>query len=168
LARNLFESIEPKEDIVSLINYLCELIAARNDFIIPKELRKQAMLYAITHYKKHTDAYTVKVNGVDPYKIFSWVGLYFYDESLKKYGTDVADAFLKTTILAMNRSLWEEGKQLPPLYLKKIYKMVKSDFNGKASIGIGKNGLYLAFRSASLCEIRSTSYEILESTELED
>lgn len=160
MAKNLFESEEPKIHLINAVNYLATFLENGYSILVPKEIKKIAVDKVLEHYKLHIDTYNVTVNGIDPYKVYSWLGLYLYEEALEHNNSEVSDAILKATIICMNRALHEEGRTLPKFYLKKIFNMVKSDFNGKTSLGIRKNGLYLTFRSASLCSFVTSDIEI--------
>lgn len=164
MSQSIFDSPETKTHVISLINYLCEFIYNAHHIEIPKEIRKDVVDKVLKHYKLHIDTYNVKVNGIDPYKFLSWSGLYLYEMVL--HNEELSELILQSTIIVMNRTLVEEGKILPKLFLKKIYNMIKSEYRGKNHLGLGRNGLYLAFRSASLCYFETPKYEILESLDL--
>ncbi len=167
LSKNLFETEEPKYHIINMTNYLCEFIDKQYKIVITQEFRKQVVDDALEHYKLHVEAYDVPVNGIDPYKFISWIGMGLYTKAIEKYNETVSDSILKSTIIVMNRTLIEEGRMLPKFYLKKIFGMVKNDHIGKEHLGLGKNGLYLVFRSASLCLLEDSKYEIEEDVEIE-
>jgi hypothetical protein len=158
LRKSIFDSETTKDHIIGLINYLCEFLYNRYQVEVPKEIRGDVVDKVLAHYKLHIDTYNVPVNGIDPYKFLSWSGLYLYE--LTMHNEELSDLILKSTIIIMNRTLVEEGRILPKLFLQKIFNMVKSEYRGKDSLGLGKNGLYLTFRSASLCQFEDTKFDI--------
>jgi len=167
LPKSLFESDQPKYNIINITNYLCELTRNQYGILISQQLRKDIVDDVLKHYKLHVETYSVPVNGIDPYKFISWIGLNLYDRTLNEYPEKISDGILKSTIIVMNRTLVEEGRLLPKYYLRKLFDMVKNDYSGKEHLGLGKNGLYLVFRSASLCQLEETKYTI-DSKDIEN
>ena len=94
-------------------------------------------------------AYAINVTGADPYKFIAWAGVHIYEE-LHKTNKEEAIKFLSSSIAALNRVLIIEKRSVPEWYLRKALQMVISENANKGHIGLGKNGLYMAFKGAAL------------------
>ncbi|NOQ30306.1 MAG: hypothetical protein GQ570_04190 [Helicobacteraceae bacterium] len=145
----IIELDETKKYISALVNQLCELAFHSYSIGIPKQVRKILIEKSLNHYSNHVNEFNVTVNGLDPYKFLAWSGIELYamvnDEVL-------GDMILNCTIISLRRALEEDGKQVTFGFIKKLKKMIKKEFMGESDLGLGKNGLYVAFRMASLAE----------------
>jgi len=124
------------------------LIAIASDFgiTISDELKYQAIESTVSHYYDHIQGYNVRVTGIDPYKFTSWSGMYLFSR-IDDYN------MIAATIAALRRYLVIEGKELDSIFCKKLLLMAYNDAKND-TIAIGKNGLYMSFRTAS--ELRIT------------
>jgi len=135
--------------IAGMINYVGDIAKEEYDLTLTKQAKEDTIEYVLSHYYEHIQAYNLSVSGSDPYKFLSWSGIYIY-KSLYKTDREVAIKFLSSTIVALNRSLKLINKKLPENYLRKILKMVINEFDNDSHLGLGQNGLYIAFKSAAL------------------
>lgn len=136
--------------IAEMINYLSDLALEAYDVELTKEARENIVESVLSHYHDHVMAYNITVQGSDPYKLLAWSGVFIY-ETLINSDKDIAIKFLSCSVVALNRMLIETGKKaLPEWYLRKSLKMVLSEYTGKQNLGLGRNGLYMAFKGASL------------------
>lgn len=137
------------DHIAEMINRVSDICHESYGIVMTSEGRLELVEKVLLHYHEHVNTYGVSVSGTDPYKFLAWSGIQIYTD-MKDVDREIAIKFLSSAIAAMNRSLLEEKKEFPEWYLRKILKMVISEFNGKCHLGLGKNGLYLAFKSASI------------------
>jgi len=135
--------------IAGMINHISEIANAEYNLELTTEAKEIIIESVLSHYYDHINAYTVTVSGSDPYKFMSWAGVFIY-ENLYESNRQQAIKFLSSAIAALHNALMLEGKELPTWYLRKALKMVISEFNNNNHIGLGANGLYMAFKGASL------------------
>jgi len=135
--------------IANMINYISDIAKEEYGIELTLEARKSVVETVLSQYYDHVNAYSITVTGSDPYKFLSWAGVAIYQE-LYQQEREIAIKFLSASIAVLNRSLIESKKVLPDWYLKKIIKMVINEFDNNEHIGLGANGLYMAFKGASL------------------
>lgn len=116
-------------------------IAGDFGITISQSLEDEAIEYVVDHYYDHIDSYNVRVTDIDPYKFTAWAGMYFFRR------LDNAK-MLSATVAALRRHLKTQNKSLDFKFCQKLVLMAYND-EKKDSIAIGKNGLYMAFRTAS-------------------
>ena len=137
------------DHVAGMINHISDISKEGYGLELTKEAKEDIVENVLSHYYDHIIEYDVSVSGSDPYKLLSWAGVYIY-ESLYKSDREIAIKFLSSTIVALNRSLKLTNKELPEWYLTKTLKMVVNEFDNDNHLGLGKNGLYMAFKGASL------------------
>jgi len=137
------------EHIAGMVNHINEISKNEYELELTKEAKKIVVEEVLSHYHDHINAYTVTVNGSDPYKFLSWAGVVIY-KNLYKSDREEAIKFLSASISALNKDLNLENKNLPEWYLRKALKMVINEFDNDQHLGLGANGLYMAFKGASL------------------
>ena len=120
--------------------------------------QKLALKNTIEHLEAHNKEFSIEPKTLDVYKLLSWYG-YFLSNITRDYKRVV----YLLTIKALNTLLLEEecGTCFTQDFTNKIYQMLRrDDEDGKFSIG--KNGLYLSFRSAKdICkQFKGTSKNI--------
>jgi len=116
-------------------------IASSFNITIDDELREKAIEETLSHYYDHICGYDVRVTGIDPYKFASWSGMYLFNR--------IDDSnMIAATIATLRRYLKIEGKDLDDIFCQKLLVMAYNDAK-KDTIAIGKNGLYMSFRTAS-------------------
>ncbi|WP_456470695.1 hypothetical protein [Caminibacter sp.] len=131
--------------IIKLYSYIGEKINAN--------LTKEDLLEfvdIVNHYKEHAKKHSLTVTAIEPYKVISWGSVSL---CLKYQKNDIKKAkyFLVLAILSLNVFLKEDvGKNHSSDFLKKVYKMLMLECQGDKNFGIGRNGLYMIFKSASL------------------
>ncbi|MCT7553817.1 hypothetical protein [Aliarcobacter butzleri] len=147
---NLSGAVFDFEHIAEMINYVSDLSNETYEIELTKAARENIVENVLSHYHDHITAYDVTVSGSDPYKFLAWAGVFIYEELLKT-DKEVAIKFLGSSVVALNRMIKEtKGEFLPDWYIRKAIKMVLNEYNGKVKLGLGRNGLYMAFKGASL------------------
>ena len=124
---------------------LCS-IAKEFDLPITQQLEDDAINTTLEHYKTHARTYKVNVTAIDPYKFASWSGMYLFNR------IDNPN-MIGATIATLRRFLLKEGKVLDDTFCKKLLVMAHNDAKNE-TVAIGKNGLYISFRTAS--ELKNT------------
>jgi hypothetical protein len=145
------EAPKSKEYLASLINQICELAYHSYQIDIPTDVRLNVIVDVLEHYGNHISVYNVPINGIDPYKVLSWAGIKLYKIALE-FNKQMAEELLACTFVALERTLKSEGKIVPTKFIQKLFKMTIAEYNNNSDMGIGANGLYVAFRMASLSE----------------
>ncbi|MBX7491263.1 hypothetical protein [Helicobacter turcicus] len=138
-------NFDEMSDLINILNdflslYELEMGEVAEEFVLEK---------VISQYYDHTMEYGVLVSGVCPYKILAWSG-YILCQKLWENNKDYAVKILSASILAMEFFLEKEGVKVNQEIQIKTIKMIKSELNGKAQLGIGMNGFYMIFRALSL------------------
>jgi len=124
-------------------------IASNFNITIDDDLREKALEETLSHYYDHICGYNVRVTGIDPYKFASWSGMYLF-------GRIDDPNMIAATITTLRRYLKIEGKDLDDIFCQKLLVMAYNDAK-KDTIAIGKNGLYMSFRTASELKIAPTA-----------
>jgi hypothetical protein len=137
------------DHVVGMINHISDMAKEIYSLELPRDTKLDIAEYVLSHYHDHINAYDVSVTGNDPYKFLSWSGIYIY-ESLYKSDREIAIKFLSVATVTLHNALKLSGKELPEWYLKKTLKMVINEFDNNNHLGLGRNGLYMAFKGASL------------------
>jgi hypothetical protein len=135
--------------IAAMINWISDISEEGYQISLTREAKLDVVRYVLSHYYDHIMAYSVSVSGSDPYKFLAWAGVFIY-ENLYKKDKEAAIKFLSSSVAALNRSLLLCDKTMPEWYLRKALKMVVNEFDNGHHIGLGKNGLYMAFKGPSL------------------
>ncbi|EAI6721317.1 hypothetical protein F8998_06355 [Campylobacter coli] len=141
--------------------YIDMQISLKNEFKekVINEIVEQYINYAIT--------YNLVVEDVCPYKILAWYG-YLIADALYIENKELAILTVSTSIVCMLRLLKVENIELEETFHKKALQMVLSELKGShmkseeynkkqhTKIGLGMNGLYMMFRTASICKKSSS------------
>ena len=98
------------------------------------------------HLQRHTTTYRVYQEKPDPFKIMAWMGLYLHQENRTFH--------LRAVVYSLNHLLEQDSRSLPSSMLDKITLMAMNDGRDD-DVAIGKNGLYLIFRSCHKLSIQS-------------
>lgn len=132
------------DHIKGVLEHLIQ-IASNFNITIDDSLREKTIEETLNHYYDHICGYDVRVTGIDPYKFAAWSGMYLFNR------TDNPN-MIAATIATLRRYLKIEGKDLDDIFCQKLLVMAYNDAK-KDTIAIGKNGLYMSFRTASELKI---------------
>ena len=132
------------DHIKGVLEHLIQ-IASNFNITIDDSLREKTIEENLNHYYDHICGYDVRVTGIDPYKFAAWSGMYLFNR------TDNPN-MIAATIATLRRYLKIEGKDLDDIFCQKLLVMAYNDAK-KDTIAIGKNGLYMSFRTASELKI---------------
>ncbi|EOH9591152.1 TPA: hypothetical protein ACHDSV_001556 [Campylobacter jejuni] len=125
------------------------------EWVIINNVLDQYIDYAIAH--------ELVVEDVCPYKILAWYG-YFLANALYLEQKELSILSISTSIICMLRLLEVENIKLEEAFHKKALKMILFELKGShmkseecnrkeyTKIGLGMNGLYMMFRTASICK----------------
>lgn len=105
------------------------------------EVQRKCVKKLSAQLNEHVQTYSVCQTRIDFFKIAAWLGMMLYKSDPKSF-------LLYHLVSALNAQLMKDGKQLPPEVRKKIARMLRNDGGPKDNVAIGKNGLYMIFRSA--------------------
>lgn len=133
------------DHVKGVLEHLIQVASSFN-ITIDDALREKAIDETLSHYYDHICGYNVRVTGIDPYKFASWSGMYLFSR------IDNPN-MIAATIATLRRYLKIEGKDLDDIFCQKLLVMAHNDAK-KDTIAIGKNGLYMSFRTAS--ELKAT------------
>lgn len=133
--------------IQAQVSEICLFYKQKYKFDIVKgKYVKNALIKTIRHYTAYLKAFDCKVSSVDFYKIYSWFP-YFLSEEL--HTKDLQYGVLK---VALWRMCEEIGCNTPAFndYLEKLIALIQNELDKNADFGIGKNGLYMCVKLASI------------------
>ena len=136
------------DHVKGVLEHLVQIASSFN-IVIDDTLREKAIEETLKHYYDHICGYDVRVTGIDPYKFASWSGMYLF-------GRIDDPNMIAATIATLRRYLKIEGKDLDDLFCQKLLVMAYNDAK-KDTIAIGKNGLYMSFRTASELKVLPTT-----------
>lgn len=131
----------PFYDIIDALNKVCK---SKVGLSISSEHEKEALLQARIHILEHNNEFSIQPKTLDVYKLISWYG-YFLSHSTY----DPKRIIYLMTIQVLNEILSKEvcNKSFSKEFISKLYHMLSRD-SQSGDFSIGKNGLYVAFRSA--------------------
>lgn len=140
-------------DIAKSVNLLAEAITFAG-IKIPDKLRLRVLDECVAHHGIHIKRLGVNQIKVDPYKVITWFG-FFLAENFK--GNDKCRGIVKATIRTLNYALSSEEPLggLAANTLSYMEDFVVNEINDAPDCGIGKNGLFLAFHTASVMKRRA-------------
>ncbi len=140
------------DEIQGMISFVLDIAKHEYGIEVPEELQKETLLRVVSQYYEHVESYGVPVKGVDCYKFFAWMSYEFYKETCSNL--EMARDLVISCISAMVATLDLERKTIPDAFIAKMIKMLFNEYaNNRQHIGLGKNGLYISFRCASLVQI---------------
>ena len=128
---------------------------------ILRQQEKVIFKHVLEQYIKHSQRYGIDVTDTCPYKILAWSGYIFADSiySDDSQSRTSAKLSISAAIVAMHRLLKNEDLEIENSFLKKVLRMVLSEIRGSKTrkpndcqLGLGMNGFYMVFRTASICE----------------
>ena len=93
----------------------------------------------------HNNTFGIEAKNTDIYKLLSWYGFYLSESADDKRGI----IYLATIYILNEKILSNElcGRKISHKLISKMYKMLVLDGEDD-NLAIGKNGLYLSFRTA--------------------
>lgn len=132
---------------------------------IPPNLENEILKKVFQQYCNHAQSYHVEVTDVCPYKILAWSG-YILAERVYDASNELGQIFalqaLSSSIIAMLKILSIEGVTIEESFHKKALEMVLAEIKGNkhkddekkryTQLGLGMNGFYMMFRTASVCQ----------------
>ncbi|AJC90814.1 hypothetical protein [Campylobacter subantarcticus] len=129
---------------------------------LTEEFEEKIVNDILEHYIDYAIAYELVVEDVCPYKILAWYG-YLLADALYIDQKELAILAISTSIICMLKLLEKENTNMEAPFHKKALQMVVSELRGNhmkteedkkqhTKIGLGMNGLYMMFRTASLCK----------------
>lgn len=133
---------------------LCKFYKAKYNFdIVRGKYVKNALIKTFRHYNKYLKEFDCKITSVDFYKVYSWLG-YFLAEEL--HSKDMRYGVLRTAFWRLCKELERNGQKFDNREcIKKILQLIQNELDANSDFGIGKNGLYMLMKVASLVEIKS-------------
>lgn len=144
------------DEVQGMISFVLDIAKKEYCIEVPEELQKETLLKVIAQYYEHVESYGVPVKGVDCYKFFAWMSFEFYKSTCSNLG--MAKDLVLSCITAMVTTLALENKSIPEPFVGKMIKMLFNEYgNHRQHIGLGKNGLYIAFRCASLVDMQTNN-----------
>lgn len=105
------------------------------------EVQRKCVQDLSAQLNEHVKTYCIRQTRIDFFKVAAWLGMMLYKNDPKSF-------LLFHLVSALNAQLMKEGRQLPSEVRKKIAAMLLNDGGEKDNVAIGKNGLYMIFRSA--------------------
>ncbi len=136
---------------------------SKDQVSLTKEFEEKIINEILEQYIDYAIAYELVVEDVCPYKILAWYG-YLLADALYIEQKELAILSISTSIICMLKLLEIESVKLEDVFHKKALQMVVSELKGNhmkseesnkkqhTKIGLGMNGLYMMFRTASICK----------------
>ena len=130
---------------ISLLNNLITTKKFSNHITVPVQKQEKALDIATKHLFFHNKSFGIQADSTDVYKLMSWYGFYLSKELNDKKGV----IYLATLDVLNNKILFNEvsNNKISHSLITKMYKMLVLDGEDDR-IAIGKNGLYISFRTA--------------------
>jgi hypothetical protein len=145
-----FPAVTPKEfleDIANSVNLLSVAII-KIGITVPEDLQKEVLKACVSQHVDHVTTLKINQHTIDPYKVITWYGFILAE---KIGGNGSKRDVIKATIQTLDYCLSEEQPLggLPQNILGYMEDFVVNELENKPHCGIGKNGLFLAFHTAS-------------------
>jgi len=149
------------EDLAAPINLLAAALNAAG-VTVSDSVRVTVWRECLQHHALHISTLRVNQHAIDPYKLITWYG-YILAYTIATSG--FADASTTTrkvveaTLGTLNYCLENEvpAGGLGSNTISYMADLVINEIEGKPTCGIGKNGLFLAFHTASTMKRKSRS-----------
>ncbi len=156
---NIQESMlteENKEYTIDIIHELYEL-AKKHNISIPQNYMCECIDDIMVFYEQYLKYFNSRFCSIDFYKIASWfcvimaTKIYKFNKAKKLEHNKNWQTLVIIYVQYILETLKDEGYILKePSYREKIMKMVVMEIKGKSDFGIGKNGLYMLVKMASI------------------
>lgn len=144
------------DDVTSIVYELYEL-AKKYDISIPRDYMRECIEDIMVFYEQYLKCFNSKFCSIDFYKIASWfcvimaTKIYSFNKAKKLEHNKNWQTLVIIYVQYILGTLENEGYVLKePSYREKIMKMVIMEIKGKSDFGIGKNGLYMLVKMASI------------------
>ncbi|HCD73254.1 MAG TPA: hypothetical protein DEQ48_03390 [Helicobacter sp.] len=156
---NIQESMlieENLDDVTDIIDELYKL-AKQHSINIPQNYMDECIEDIMVFYEQYLKCFNSKFCSIDFYKIASWfcvimaTKIYSFNKAKKLEHNKNWQKLIIIYVQYILGTLEDEGYVLKePSYREKIMKMVIMEIKGKSDFGIGKNGLYMLVKMASI------------------
>lgn len=156
---NIQESMlieENMDDVTDIIDELYKL-AKQHNINIPQNYMDECIEDIMVFYEQYLEHFNSKFCSIDFYKIASWfcvimaTKIYKFNKAKKLEHNKNWQKLIIIYVWYILGTLEDEGYVLKePSYREKIMKMVVMEIKGKSDFGIGKNGLYMLVKMASI------------------
>lgn len=140
---NLNIDLDTATNALEIFNIITDQFGAK---ALDKDQANNELKKIFDQYAKHIFNHKLNVNGACPYKIISWLS-YTLAENEFANNKKLAMIYIEVGISMMRKMLKEAGKELNADSEKKLISMVNAELENNHHVGIGKNGLYTAFRT---------------------
>lgn len=162
MANNIQEAMLNKGDneklITEIITEIYQLCKKKN-INIPNEYMQDCIDDMLSFYEQYLSTLKSIFLDIDFYKIVSWFAVFMatriYNFNLQKRlekNTNWCN-LISLCVWYMLDQLEREGRIVPNGYHKKIVFMVVNEIKQQQDFGIGKNGLYMLMKFASIIEV---------------
>ncbi len=141
---------------MELLNKLLEDIKFKSFVAVSEQTKENALKKAINHLFLHNDTFGIEAKSTDVYKLLSWYGHFLYNHADDRN----AVIYLATMSILNKKILKNEscGVMIDKCTITEMYKMLAKD-GEQDHLAIGKNGLYIAFKTAqNICIQKSAQY----------
>ena len=130
---------------VELLNNLLETPKFKTFVAVSEQTKEDALDKATEHLFLHNDTFGIEAKSTDVYKLLSWYGHFLYDHADDRN----AVIYLATMSILNKKILKNEecGFTIDRQTTTEMYKMLAKDGEDD-HLAIGKNGLYIAFKTA--------------------
>jgi len=138
---------------VELLNNLLETPKFKSFVAVSEQTKEDALNKATQHLFLHNDTFGIEAKSTDVYKLLSWYGYFLY-----QHADDRNAVIYLATMAILNKKILKNevcGLMLDKYTITEMYQMLTKDGEDD-HLAIGKNGLYIAFKSAqNICISKS-------------
>ena len=145
-----------KDDVTDIVHEFYEL-AKQCGINIPQNYMRECIEDIMVFYEQYLKHFNSKFCSIGFYKIASWfcvimaTKIYKFNKDKKLEHNKNWKILVIIYVQYILGTLEDEGYVLKePSYREKIMKMVVMEIKGKSDFGIGKNGLYMLVKMASI------------------
>ena len=146
------------KDVLDPINLL-KVAIDRVGVAVSNELRDEVWRQCLSYHAQHINHLRVNQHAIDPYKLITWYGYILAHKINADKGHTAGDPrkVIKATLQTLNYCLTSEVPTggLEVETISYMEDLVINEIEENPACGIGKNGLFLAFHTASTMKRKS-------------
>lgn len=112
---------------------------------------KNAIIKTVRYYRQYLKEFDCKVTSLDFYKTYAWLG-YFMAEELRS--KDMQYKMMNVVVWRLIKQLEGDNKNVKKCddFFTKLLSLLRNELSQQGEFGIGKNGLYMIMKIASLID----------------
>ncbi len=150
--KEVFLSLDNRDLLEAQICEICRFYKKKYKVeLIKGKYVKNAIIKTTRYYRQYLKEFDCKVTSLDFYKTYAWLG-YFMAEEL--HSKDMQYKMMNVVVWRLIKQLENDGKNIKACddFFAKLLSLLQNELSKRGEFGIGKNGLYMIMKIASLID----------------